>query len=191
MRSMILVVSVLALVGCSKKKSDGGGEKVTKPETGSQDGSGSAMKPDEPPKPAAKPAPAITQADVVAAEPKWTIEAMDRGLWFSDNGQPLVQKCRVELGMAMGNMGKYRAAAEKAGADATKCEAKGAYTVCTFTNPDKAAPEQQATWIFGNDDDSDGVVLLATVLGPLGDWAAIEPQLGEKKPCPKPSDDPQ
>src|SRR5690349_22038721 len=108
MRTMIVVVGVLALAaGCSKKKSDG---PAAKPETGSQDGSGSAgatTPPVTPPPPAAKPAPAIAFADVVAAEPKWSIEAMDRGLWFSDNGAALVQKCRVELGMAMGNMGKY------------------------------------------------------------------------------------
>jgi hypothetical protein len=204
MRSVILVVSVLAgfaglsiqwaacvaLAGCSKKKSD---SPAAKPETGgdhgSQNGSGSAPAPT--PVPAAKPAPAIGFADLTAAEPRWSIEAMERGLWISENGAPLEQRCRVELGMAMGSMGKYRAAAEKAGAAATTCEATGAYTTCTFTNPDKAASEQQATWIFGNDDDSDGVVLLAVLLGPPGDRAAIEPQLGQKRACPRPSDDPQ
>jgi hypothetical protein len=181
---MIIVVGVLALAGCSKKTSDA---PSAKPEPGSQNGSGSAPAP----APAAKPAPTVTFANLTAAEPTWTIEAMDRGLWFSEGGAPLAQRCRVELGMAMGKMAKYMQGAQKHGEAATKCETKGAYAVCTFTNPDKAAPEQQATWIFGNDDDSDGVVLLAVLLGPPGDWAALEPQLATKKPCPKPSDDPQ
>jgi hypothetical protein len=190
MNRKLLMLCVLALVGCSKKKDGASAEGSGAAPAGSGTAATKPITPDPAPPPA-KAAPTLTHAEVVAVEPKWTIEAIDRGLWFSENGGPLEQKCRVELGMAMGKMGKYRGAAEKAGAAATTCTAKGVYTACTFKNPDAAAAENEATWIFGNDDNSADVVLIAVLLGPAGDWAAIEPQLGTIKECPRPSQDPQ
>lgn len=185
-RHMILAVVAIA-ASCSKKTepASGGGSGSDLGSAGSA--AGSATTNAEP----GKPAPAMTPELFFSEPPKWTIEGVERGLWLSVNGGPFEQSCRVELGGAMMRIGKIRVAAKAAAPEATKCEARGSYAVCAFTppTPDPANPDSQASWVFVADDDSDETILIAVLIGPLGDWSKIEPQLPKKKNCPRPSQD--
>jgi hypothetical protein len=180
-----VVVTALALAGCSKK---------TESAPPAKKGSDTEPAPPAPTPsaPAAKAAPKVTPEMLFSDTPEWSVEAIERGLWISTDGGPLVQACRVQLGMAMARTGKIRAAA-KAAPDAVKCEPKGSYTVCAYDPPnaDKSTPDSRASWVFTADDDSEGTVLIAVLVGTQGDWAKLEPELAKKQACPRPSDDPK
>lgn len=175
----------LVASGCAKKSEPAGST------VGSGTAAGSAGAAEPAGSAAAKPAPAMTPEQFVAEPTKFTIEAMDRGLWISDGGAAFQHKCRVELGLAMGRMGKLRGEAMKT-PDQVKCEPRNRYTVCSFAlpNADAANPDSQASWIFEADDDSEETVLVAIVFG-AHDWAKVEPTIPAKQACPRPSADPQ
>jgi len=184
-RQLLVVLVVVAAASCSKQR-----------EAPGSGGSGTAAAPAADPGAAAgagaaKPAPAMTPELFVTEPTKFTIEALDRGLWINEHGGAFQHKCRVELGMTMARAGKLRGAAMEA-RDNVTCEPKGSYTVCAFALPDAdpANPDSRASWVFTADDDSDETVLIAVLFGTY-DWAKIEPALPPKQACPRPSADPR
>jgi hypothetical protein len=67
---------------------------------------------------------------------------------------------------------------------------KAGYTVCTFTHPaadPESDPASISSWVFTETDKEP--IMIAELLGGMGDFAAIAPQLAEIKPCPRPSQD--
>jgi hypothetical protein len=185
-RRHLALVLLLASAACSKKSESpsttaGSGSAAAPTDKPADKAAEKAAETPEPVEkaPAGKPAPSVTPEWFLAEPPKFTIEGVERGLWTSDAGAPFQQSCRVNLGTTMVRVGKIRDEA-KAKPDAVKCEAKGAYAVCTF--------EDKASWIFAADDDSDETILIAVVTG-AADWAKIEPQLPAKTACPRPSQD--
>jgi hypothetical protein len=178
-RLVLGLVLVPALAACAKKEKTGppGPDVTAKPATSADAAA-----------PPAKPAPTMTADMFLAEPPAFTIEALDRGLWITDNGAAPAHKCRMDFAMMLPKVGKIRDAAKAAGASAVSCSAKDAYTVCAYAG---GTPETTARWVFGADNDSDETVLLAVELGTPGAWTDLAPVLGTPAPCPRPSDDPQ
>jgi hypothetical protein len=180
-----LACSVLAFAACDKKKDTAAG-----PTPGSGSAApGSAAAPTPPPEaPAAKP-PAVTTEMLFAEAPVWSVEAVPRGLWHRSGKGPIEHKCRQEFAMFWVQNSMLRTKAKDV-AGATTCGPKGAFTVCTFTNPAKSDTDADklVSWVFVGPDASP--IMVAVLHGPLDDFDAIAPELAKVEGCPRPSDDP-
>jgi hypothetical protein len=180
-----LACSVLAFAACDKKKDTAAG-----PTPGSGSAvPGSAAAPTPPPEaPAAKP-PAVTTEMLFAEAPVWSVEAVPRGLWHRSGKGPIEHKCRQEFAMFWVQNSMLRTKAKDV-AGATTCGPKGAFTVCTFTNPAKSDTDADklVSWVFVGPDASP--ILVAVLHGPIDDFDAIAPDLAKVEGCPRPSDDP-
>jgi hypothetical protein len=180
-----LAWSVLALSACDKKK-----EAVpsTAPASGSAAAGSAAIAAPAPEAPAAKP-PTITTEMLFAEAPTWSVEAVPRGLWHRSGKGAIEHKCRQEFAMFWVQNSMLRSKAKDI-AGATTCGPKGAFTVCTFTNPAKtdADADKLVSWVFVGPDASP--IMVAVLHGPLDDFDAIAPELAKVQGCPRPSDDP-
>jgi hypothetical protein len=175
---------VLAFAACDKKKE-------ASPAPASASGTaaaGSAAAP-APEAPAAKP-PAVTTEMLFAEAPVWSVEAVPRGLWHRSGKGPIEHKCRQEFATFWIQNSMLRTKAKDV-AGATTCGPKGAFTVCTFTNPAKtdADADKLVSWVFVGPDASP--ILVAVLHGALDDFDAIAPELAKVQGCPRPSDDPE
>lgn len=180
-----LACSVLALAACDKKKEP----TPSAAPTGSAAPAGSAAEQKPAPEaPAGKP-PTVTTEMLFAEAPTWSVEAVPRGLWHRSGKGPIEHKCRQEFANFWVQNSMLRTKAKDV-AGATTCGPKGAFTVCTFTNPAKtdADADKLVSWVFVGDDAAP--IMVAVLHGPLDDFDAIAPDLAKVQGCPRPSDDP-
>jgi hypothetical protein len=177
---------VLAFAACDKKKDVA---PAPAPGSGTAVASGAPSTPTPGAEsPAAKP-PAVTAEMLFAEAPAWSVEALPRGLWHRSGKGPIEHKCRQEFATFWVQNSMLRTKAKDV-PGATSCNAKGAFTVCTFVNPAKtdADADKIVSWVFVGPDASP--ILVAVLHGPLDDFDAIAPELAKVEGCPRPSDDP-
>jgi hypothetical protein len=176
---LLLFVLLVCITGCSKKKDDapaptsstGAGSDVVT--TGSDSGM------------AANPLPAAPNVTTERffKDQYSSFLHTKRGVLIVDGDNPPEHLCGPAIGSAMVRFGTIANTAKDT-SKAEDCQAKGSYTVCTFTLPEsnaKGNPDSTASYVFSADEPP---VLIAVLIGTaVGRASQLEAELAKPREC--------